>query len=57
MSLRRTRPFLRCGDCDRPFEPGEPTRYVDDERVHLDCDAVRDRWLDDLDGYPEEDSA
>jgi hypothetical protein len=34
---RLHKPHLRCGICDEPFEPGEPTVYVDDERCHAEC--------------------
>jgi hypothetical protein len=34
---RRTVPHLRCGLCQGEFATGDPTRYVDDERCHVDC--------------------
>ena len=34
---RRESPHLRCGLCDEPFEVGERTVYVDDERCHRAC--------------------
>jgi hypothetical protein len=38
-SMRFSRPHLRCGICDEPFEVGEKVVYVDDERCHRECAA------------------
>jgi hypothetical protein len=37
VSLRHEYPHLRCGICQAPFERGEKTVYLDDERCHRDC--------------------
>lgn len=37
---RQHSPHLRCGICQEVFEVGERTVYLDDERVHPDCEAA-----------------
>lgn len=34
---RRYAPHQRCGLCQEPFEQGERTTFLDDEKVHHDC--------------------